>query len=238
MTDAPSAAELEREQLQAAAVEFGRNLRRWRRRQGWAQDTAAAWGQAIGSLCVHASQWSQLETASMSQPSPKLFLRLGLQNQQLASGEIGAIKDRALRDRVKAAEPVADQDGPWDATEFFSSYIGHLAWPPLEDPQPPAITDDGAAEWSEALRTWFQATAREAQREPLEAATEVMRFCDAEDPAARQQFQRVLLGFGDYSATELLEAWAAERPSERSWINAWRRSLGLTTDGPRPPWEA
>jgi len=76
-----------------------------------------------------------------------------------------------------------------------------------------------------------------SQRQRLEAATEVMQFCGAEDFTARQQFQRVLLGFGDYSAAELVEAWQAERPSERQWINAWRRSLGLKTDGPTPPWE-
>lgn len=178
-----------------------------------------------------------LKTAAMRQPTPKLFLRLGHQNQMLASGELGKIRDRALLDRVKAAEPIADADGPWGPVEFFGCYVGLKPWPPLEDPLPPPITDDGAAVWSEQLREWFQATAREAQREPLEAATEVMRYCDAEDPVARQQFQRVLLGFGNYSAAELLEAWHEERPSERTWINTWRRSLDLKTDGPVPPWE-
>ena len=237
MTTQPATAETERLQLQSAAEDFGRNLRRWRRRQGWAQDTAAAWGTAIGGLCVHASQWSQLETASMRQPSPKLFVRLGLQNQLLASGDIGPIRDRALRDRVAVAEPIADDDGPWGAVEFFGAYIGHRAWPPLEDSLPPDITDADAAEWSESLRGWFQTTAREAQREPIDAATEVMAHCSADDPAMRQQLQRVLLGFGGYSPAELLAQWEAKAPGPREWINAWRRSLELKAGGPTPPWE-
>jgi hypothetical protein len=232
----PSAAEAERERQRDAALAFGRNLRRWRRSQGWAQDTPAAWGKAIGSLHVYASQWSQIETGVMVAPTPHLFICFGHQNQRLAAGDLGVIRDRKLKDRVAAARAIEDDDGPWDAVAFFAAYIGVRPFPDDLAPAAPEITDEAAAEWSDTLRDWFQRTAETAQLDPLEAMVALMRCVDAEIDSDRQAFQRVLLGFSDYQAAELLDAWHREANGARDWISAWRRTLGLKADGPREPW--
>jgi len=233
--DRPAYAEAERERQRDAALQFGRNLRQWRRRQGWAQDTPAAWGREIGSLHVYASQWSQIETGVMKAPPPHLFVCLGHQNQRLASGDLGVIRDRKLKDRVAAAKPIEDDDGPWGAVEFFAAYIGFRPFPKDIVMAAPEITDEAAAEWSATLRDWFQRTAETAQLDPLEAMVALMRCVDAEQ-GDRQAFQRVLLGFDDYRAAELLDAWEREVSGARDWIAAWRRSMQLKADGPIEPW--
>jgi hypothetical protein len=234
--DRPSYSEAERSRQREAALAFGRNLRLWRRRQGWAQDTPAAWGKAINSLHVHASQWSQIETGVMVAPPPNLFVCFGHQNMRLAQQDFGAIRDRKLRKRIEAAEPIADDSGPWGPVEFFAAYLGQRPWPHDLEPTPPAITDEAAAEWSTTLREWFKRTADATNLDPLEAMVALMSCVDSDSDSDRQSFQRVLLGFGDYKAAELLDAWQREASGARDWINAWRRSMGLKADGPMAPW--
>ena len=235
--DHPAHAKAERERQREAALQFGRSLRQWRRRQDWAQDTPSEWGKAIGSLHVYASQWSQLETGAMKAPSPHLFVCLGHQNQRIASGDLGVIRDRKLKDRVVAAKPIEDADGPWGAVEFFAAYIGLRPFPEDITPVPPSISDEAAAEWSATLRDWFQRTAEAAHLDPLEAMVALMHCVDAEQ-SDRQLFQRVLLGFDDYRAVALLDAWEREASGARDWIQSWQQTMGLKADGPVEPWEA
>ena len=172
----------------------------------------------------------------MKAPPPNLFVCFGHQNQRLASGDLGLIRDRKLRDRVAAATAIADDDGPWDAVAFFAAYIGMRPFPADLALTPPTITDEAAAEWSEMIRTWFHRTAETAALDPLEAMVALMRCVDAEIDSDRQTFQRVLLGFADYQAAELLDAWHREARGAVDWINAWRRTLGLRSGAPREPW--
>ena len=60
--------------LRSSAVAFGQGLRRWRVRQGWAQDTAQDWGEEASFPHVFSSQWSQLETARMERPGRCCFI--------------------------------------------------------------------------------------------------------------------------------------------------------------------
>lgn len=229
-------AEREREQLREAAVTFGANLRHWRRRQGWAQDTAMDWGKATGRLHVYSSQWSSIESGSTRNPGPTLFVAFGVMNTRLACADYGAVRDRTLMDRLKAAEPLRHKDGePWDAADFFAAYIGHQAWPDVPDPEPPEISDEQAAQWSATLRGWFQATAAAAGMEPLDAAVAVMRHADP-DRGDHREFQRLILGFSDLSAEWLREQWRQEAQSPAAWIAAWRKELGLPAEALTAPW--
>lgn len=140
------------QELEAAAVAFGRNLRRWRLRNGWSQNTAQDWGQAIGIAHVFNSQWSQLETARLRGPKPLVFRALGIMNGLLAAGEYGPILDRALLDRVKQAEPICQPDGrPWQGSDFYASFMGQLPWPEMAE-RLPEISDREAAEISNEFR--------------------------------------------------------------------------------------
>lgn len=242
MTDTPPVKQVEQftqardEHLRAAAIQFGKDLRHWRRSNGWAQDTAMDWGQAVGKPHVYSSQWSQLETGAMRNPSPGLFWNFGLQNAALACQDYGPITSRVLLDRVKAAQPVRHADGePWDAADFFAAYIGLEKWPHGPGRPEPEITTEAAAEWSQELRHWFRHAADQAGLEPLNAAVMAMEHADPDSPW-RADYQRLLLGFGDLDPETLLEQWRQESPGPAEWLAAWRRKLGLKGSAPVAPW--
>lgn len=189
------------QELEAAAVTFGHNLRRWRLRNGWSQNTAQDWAQAIGVPAVFNSQWSQLETARLRGPKPLLFRALGILNQLLAAQEYGAFTDRALMDRVKRAEPLRHPDGkPWTGPDFYASFMGQLPWPEMPDLLPD-ITDQEAADHSATFREAIR-DASKAAGIPLGAAlSAVIELAPSE---AQARTAEVLMG-GSWSGTELME---------------------------------
>ena len=127
--------------LKESAILFGQSLRRWRRRNTWAQDTSAAWGREAGIPYIHASQWSNLENGRMRSPWASLFLALGDQNRRLSDGDYGAIRHRDLMERLKAASPVAEPEGkPWRATDFWACFSGLQPWPHPEEQPPSAVS--------------------------------------------------------------------------------------------------
>lgn len=223
--------------LDAHAVQFGHDLRRWRRRCGWAQDTSMAWGRAARTPHVFSSTWSHLERGLMSTPGPKVFLSLADQNRRIAAGDFSGVTDGALLDRLSGATAVTHEDGgPWDAADFYACYIGLLAWPhPAVDP--PLITPDDATSWSQQLRAQFRATADELALSPVEATVQVLER-GPERREEREQLQRVLLGFDDFTASELLDLWREDGGAEVfDVIDRWRQGNGLTPAGLAPPWE-
>lgn len=194
------------------------------------------WGRATGKLHVYSSQWSQLETGSMRQPSPGLFWNFGLMNAALAHQDYGPITDRALMDRIKGAQPVRHDDGqPWDAADFFAAYIGLEQWPHGPARPEPEITPEAAAAWSQELRQWFRHAADKAGLEPLEAAVMAMEHADPGSPW-RPGYQRLLLGFADLDPEMLLEQWRDGAPGPAEWLATWRRKLGLKGAAPVAPW--
>lgn len=195
-----------------------------------------AWGKAAGIPHVFSSTWSQLERGIMSNPGPKVFLALAHQNSRIASADFGDGIGRALMDRLKAAEPVAHDDGePWDAADFFAAYIGLELWP-HPAVEPPQISAEDAATWSKDLRTAFRATADELKLSPMEAMVELLER-GPEDRRSREQLQRVLLGFEDYEPADLLAEWAETQTDEAPHaIEQWRQSRGLGLAGLAAPW--
>jgi transcriptional regulator with XRE-family HTH domain len=223
--------------LKACALQFGRDLRRWRRRCGWAQDTSMVWGKAAQIPHVFSSTWSQLERGLMSTPGPKVFLSLADQNRRIAAGDFAGVTDRNLMNRLRGAMPVAHEDGePWDAADYYACYIGLLAWP-HPAVEPPTITPDDASRWSHELRALFRSTADELKLSPVEATVQVLER-GPEDRQEREQLQRVLLGFDDFSAAELLDLWREDGDTGSfDVLDRWRQSHGLAAADLAPPWQ-
>lgn len=205
-------------QLEAAAVEFGKNLRRWRVAQGWSQNTAQDWGQAVGVLHVFNSQWSQLESAKLRGPKPLVFRALGAMNQLLAAGQYGPIRDRDLLERVRAAAPICHDDGtPWDGADFYAAFLGDLDWPPIANHIPP-ISDNDAAEFSHTIRSAVRIGAKRRNLS-LRAAADQLLDHVPEDQHAR--LEDVLLGetWSGEELTALREPDGKLQP--RAWLAAW-----------------
>lgn len=205
-------------QLEAAAVTFGENLRRWRVAQGWSQNTPQDWGQAVGVLCVFNSQWSQLEGAKLRGPKPLVFRALGAMNAMLHSKTYGPIRDRALLDRVQAAEPILHDDGtPWDGADFYAAFMGELDWPVIPNRLPP-ITDAEAAAFSDA----FRADVRNgAKRRSLSLRAAADQLLDHVPEDHHSRIEDVLLG-EVWTAAELMALRDAEgKLAPRTWLAAW-----------------
>lgn len=221
--------------LKESAILFGQSLRRWRRRNTWAQDTSAAWGREAGIPYIHASQWSNLENGRMRSPWASLFLALGDQNRRLSDGDYGAIRHRDLMERLKAASPVAEPEGkPWRATDFWACFSGLQPWPHPEE-QPPEMSDQDGSEWSQSLRASFRETVEQIGADPLGAMVELLEYAP-QNQQDREKFQRVMLGFEDYSGGELLALWRLYMDGEPWGLDSWRESHGLVGGAPRDPW--
>lgn len=215
-----------REEILQSAQEFGRMLRRWRLANSWAQDTSQQWGEAASIPHVYASQWSQFETGKAKNPGPLVFCCLGELNQRLARQDFGQITSLPLRERVKSGKALEHPDGsPWSGSDFFAAYTGELSWPELPDPEaPPRLTKEQASEMTEGYRATFQRLVKRSGMEPLAAAVQLLEHVDP-DPAVRQEFQGVLLGFRDYSPERLRDLWDGVMHKPHKWLSDWESRL-------------
>jgi transcriptional regulator with XRE-family HTH domain len=188
------------QELDAAGVAFGQNLRRWRLRNGWSQNTAQDWAQSIGVPAVFNSQWSQLETARLRGPKPLLFRALGILNSLLAAQEYGSFTDRALMDRVKQAEPICHPDGkPWTGPDFYAAFMGQLAWPEMPDPLP-EISDAEAQEISSQFRQLVRAA---GGVDGADIGMVLSTVIGLAPPEAQARTAEVLMG-GSWTGAELM----------------------------------
>ncbi len=194
------------QELDAAAAAFGQNLRRWRLSNGWSQNTAQDWAQAIGVPCVYNSQWSMLETARLRGPKPLLFRALGILNNLLAAREFGTFADRALMDRIRTAEPIRHPDGrPWTGPDFYAAFVGQLEWPHIPDPLP-EITDAEAAAFSERFRQLVRGTAGKGGNSLGTVLAAVISLAPQD---AQTRTAEVLMG-GSWSGDELMDLRTAD----------------------------
>jgi hypothetical protein len=215
-----------KDRLRQSALDFGRQLRRWRTAQGWSQDTAMAWGKEANIPHVYSSQWSMLETGAARNPGPMTFHSLGVMNALLHQRRYGQVKTRALRDRLEAAEPICHDDGrPWDAADFFSAYVGQLAWPEFPDvPQLAPLTVEDATAWSEQFRRLFHVIARSAGRTRTAAAAQLLELVP---PDEQEDFEEVLFG-ADYQAEHLEKLRERDgTPAPAVWLQKWADAIGV-----------
>jgi transcriptional regulator with XRE-family HTH domain len=236
--DQPQTATTSPWDLEAHALQFGKDLQLWRRRAGWAQDTSMAWGEAAGIPHVFSSTWSQLERGIMRTPGPGVFLALADQNRRIASKAFEGVEDEDFLKRLGRADPVLHEDGePWDAADYFACYIGLSRWPHPAI-EPPVISSEDATIWSRQLRKLFRSTADELQLSPVEATVQALER-GPENREDREQLQRVLLGFEDYRPRQLLEMWKQDQAEGGAFdvLDRWRLSHGLPATRVMPPWE-
>lgn len=206
-------------ELQAAAIAFGEGLRRWRVSNGWSQNTPHDWARAIGIVPVYNSQWSQLETAKLRGPEPKVFRALGAMNHLLAAESYGPITDRRLAGTVKGAHPVTHDDGtPWDAGDFYRAYIGQLEWPMIPE-RKPLLSPDEAAAISSGIRESFIKACLDAGSRPGPCRKALLRHVPSEHA---ERLGDVLLG-DSWSPEELVELFdEQDQLLPLQWVADWQ----------------
>lgn len=224
--DGSSAKDLVRphqEQLNSAREAFGRCLVRWRRINGWSQQTPEQWGREAGFYYMHNSQWSRLERGDMGMPGPLLFRALGVLNDRIARQDWGRITTASLRDRVCGSVGVLHPDGtPWTGSDFYSAFIGEKDWPPFPKRQT-RVSKAEADAWNRQLRLWFEEITSKAGLLPLAGLNQLMEHVPE---AYEASMQHAVMGLGGLSRADL-EELAGEDQGPEQWLKAWQESLGL-----------
>lgn len=191
--------------------EFGLMLRRWRVRNGWSGKIPGLWAKAAPDVFqgqqVSSATWTGFENGKAQAPAPETFLALACMNKALASGKIGAITDRQLRDRVAAGKPICHDDGtPWEAGDFFDCFIGAL--PPPKALQLPEFDASGE---SDRIRAEFTRAVYN-QKIGKVAALFAMFQCSDLDVEAANAAEQVLLCHETFTRKEhAAKAWDALR---------------------------
>ena len=221
--------ELAKAQIQLAAATFGENLKLWRNAGNWGQATAEEWGKSAGFPHVYCSQWNAFENGNTKQPGPFTFHALGVMNGLLASKQYGAIPNRALADKVKAAKAVIHPDGtPWNAGDFLNAYLGALEWP--EEAivfMVPAMDDRAAEAYSEGLRKAFAKLLIYSGLSTRDGIKALLEHCDG-SASDREEFAAIVAGLEDFTAEGLAPFWEGRIYAPHRWLDEWRKALGGT----------
>ncbi len=192
------------QQLESGRDAFAHLLRTWHQRNGWPHTMVPRLGQHMQLGRVHASQISMLKHCKLANPGPEVFLTIGSVNRWLWRWS----PNRQLRDLPLAncpeAEllqrypPVALLDGagqPLGPGQLLEIFTGLTPPPPAFDLR---ITEAEASGLCGALSNWL--TGGQPWRQ---CKNQVLAAYPVERPKRRQQFEAVLSGQKDYSATEL-----------------------------------
>ncbi len=220
---------LVKEAQDAAAVEFGRMIRRWRSANGWTQYTAKRWSDeaGLGDLIRH-SGLSELERGITRSPRNVVFLSLANLNRLVHEQQFKGVRSRDLMDQLKGSRAICGDEGePWGPGEFWECHAGLL--PPVDwlAPPPaypmPELDDEQAAE----LCAGWGVQAREAVRAAGAGGAQLMAVGGYAPPRLRQQWQGVALGIAAFSAQELSDLWSPDGGGwlPEQWLAAWRKAL-------------
>jgi transcriptional regulator with XRE-family HTH domain len=219
-----------RETQDAAAVEFGRMLRRWRSVNGWTQYTAKRWATEAGlEETIRHSGLSELERGITRSPRNVVFLSLANLNRLVHEQQFKGVRSRDLLDQLKGSRAICGESTgePWGPAEFWSCHAGLLpavSWlAPLPAHPMPELDDEQAAE----LCAGWGDQAREAARAAGAGGAQLMAIGGFAPPKLRQQWQGVALGIDAFSAQELAGLWNPDGGGwlPEQWLAAWRESL-------------
>ena len=192
-----------RQQLEAGRDAFAHLLRTWHQRNRWPHTMIPRLGQHMQLGRVHASQISMLKRCKLANPGPEVFLAIGGVNRWLAPWSPNRLQDLPLADCPEAEllqryPPVALLDGsgqPLGPGQLLEIFTGLTPPPPAFDLR---IAGEEASALCGALSGWF--TGGQPWRQ---CKARVLAAYPVEQPQRRQQFEAVLSGQKDYSATEL-----------------------------------
>ena len=221
---AESFADIEARQADARLA-FGRMLRQWRERNGWTQYTVADWGKEAGFAAISYGNLSVIEQGKAGELRRPAFFQLAEVNRRLIEKDWGRIKTQALKERLKDATPIVDDDGsPWGPIELWSCYVGlrpvPTAYAVKPRPEAPSVAMKEAQELSRAWRDQVSQAVESSGLDPFEAIQAIARLAPA---GQRKQLRTVLTSFGDYEPADLQELWDGEWLPE-CWIRSWKES--------------
>lgn len=133
-----------REQLQQGAINFGKTLIAWRKRNGWTQYTIEEYAQSVGFDFPGPGHLSQIENGRSPHLRPETFLSFADLNNRLFQqnrSDLIKIIDPKTRKIIEKSIPIETfACGIWQARHFFAHFIGELNAPSdlyVEPPVPP-----------------------------------------------------------------------------------------------------
>jgi transcriptional regulator with XRE-family HTH domain len=232
-----------KEAQDAAAVEFGKLIRRWRERNNWTQYTAKRWADeaGLGDVIRH-SGLSELERGITRSPRNVVFLSLANLNLLVHEQQFQGVRSRDLMDQLKGSRAICDETTgePWGPGEFWTCHAGLLPPPDWLAPPPahprPELDDEQAAE----LCAGWGDQAREAARAAGAGGAQLMAIGGYAPPRLRQQWQGVALGIDVFTAQDLAGLWdpAGGGWLPEQWLTAWREALSGGGGVSPEPWHA
>lgn len=195
MSDIPTEQQLHRDA-------FGKSFTVWMRLNGWSQQTVHDAAKAWELQGPWNSQVSLLQRGKHD-PKPQFWVSLGEFNANVASGDLGAIFARGLRDRLKDSVPYLNANGdPATAVDFFAEFIGAQ---PANDlyTATPVVSDEEAKGISEMCREAFRRIATDRMLSPAEAWESLATHCKDLNADERARFREVLSGWAVWSGEEV-----------------------------------
>jgi transcriptional regulator with XRE-family HTH domain len=222
---AESFAQIEARQAEARLA-FGRMLRLWRERNGWTQYTVADWGKEAGFPAISYGNLSAIEQGKAGELRRPAFFQLAEVNRRIADQGWGRVKSQALKDKLKGATAIVDDDGTlWGPIELWSCYVGLRPVPTAFQPKPRPEAPPVALQEARALsQTWRELVSSAVDERDLDAFEAVQEIARQAPLPLRKQLRTVLTSFGDYEPEQLKELWDGEWLPER-WIQTWLETL-------------
>lgn len=141
--------------MEEARKNFGSMLLNWRRQNRWTQYTAYNWAKEAGFETISYGNLSVIEQGKAGELRQRVFIQLEELNERITHKNFGALKNPDIKAKVKAAQPLGDDEcQSWGAVEFWSCYIGRREVPKTYKSLdiPPPLTDRKAKELNNTWR--------------------------------------------------------------------------------------
>ncbi len=199
---------------------FGKMMLNWRLSNGWTQYTACKWAREAGFETISYGNLSVLEQGKAGELRQKAFFQLDELNRRLAwQKDLTKISDINLRSLIEKARPIeCDDNGIWDAVDFWKCYTGFSEVPCRYRSSPaPLISSKRAAELCNKWRLHTQEVLVRRGGIFTESISTLVNEAPEKD---RERFSAVLL-FDNYTPEELQMLWVDGKYKPETWIEEW-----------------
>jgi hypothetical protein len=167
------------------------------------------WEHICAVRRVAASQVNNYARQEVVQAHAEFFVTCGLLNQYIAEIKVGKLfgpVDLDLRKRATEGIVIADGEGPFTATEFFSVFVGLMKLPEIMQ----LVTDQEAAELSSLIaREIRNVMAKLCDLDLIEDWPQFISAYPSSDPARHAKIRDVVLGQNCWSAEQVRDEQAA-----------------------------
>lgn len=202
---------------------FGRMMLNWRLSNGWTQYTACKWAKEAGFETISYGNLSVLEQGKAGELRQKAFFQLYELNRRLAwQKDLTKISDINLRSLIEKARPMScDDNGIWDAIDFWKCYTGFIEVPYRYRSSPaPTLSSKAAKELCNKWRHIFKVVLRQSMENGESAFDVLSTFVNFAPAGMRSNFSAMLLG-EDYTPSQLQLLWVDGRYKPEIWIEEW-----------------